>query len=213
MTFSDINVFEKNNPQLSFIIYGLERNKTVIGPLYKSEHSVNKKIIHLLYIEKDSTSHFCLIKNLSRLVRLQITKHNGKIYFCDTCLLFFTTADDVENHTCNGVVTVLPEKGSVIKFKNFDRKQDIPFIIYADFETMLADVEDSRILQTEGPHTRTIQKHVPVAFAYNIVCSVDPSYNKFVSYRGFDCVDKFSFLFTMTFGIFMKFCHKMYLYN
>lgn len=122
-------------------------------------------------------------------MRSQITKHNGRLYFCDTCLLFFKTIDEVENHTCNGVVTVLPERGSIIKFKNFERKQDIPFVIYADFETMLENVGSES--QSHGPHTSTTQKHVPVAFAYKVVCSFDPSYNRFVSYRGLDCVDNF----------------------
>lgn len=190
VTFSDIKIFEENNPQLGFIIYGLKKNKTIIGPLYKSESTDDKQIIHLLILENNLTSHYCLIKDLSRLVRSQLTKHHGKLYFCDTCLLFFSTIDEVENHTCNGIVTVLPEKGSVIKFKNYDRKQDIPFVIYADFETMLENVAD-RELRSESAYTHTLQKHVPVAFAYQIVSSVDPTYNKFVTYRGLDCIEHF----------------------
>lgn len=190
VTFADINVIEKNNPNLSFVIFGLKKHKTIIGPLYKSESNKNKKTIYLLLLDNGQTSHYCLIKDLSRLIRNQITAHHGKLYFCDTCLVFFTTSEEIENHICSGFVTVLPEKGSVIKFKNYDRKQNVPFVIYADFETILVEhKENNTISDTEN--TKTLQRHIPAAFAYNIVCSTDASYNRYVTYRGQDCVSKF----------------------
>lgn len=192
ISFTDINIFEKNNPGLSFIIYGLKNNKTVVGPLYKSENQRSTKIIHLLYIENATKAHYCLIKDLSRLVRNQITSHHGKLYFCDTCLVFFNTRAEADKHVCGGTATILPEKGSVIKFKNYDRKQDVPFVIYADFESMLETCESvTSVAQPNTSNTRTLNHHVPVAFGYHIVCSVDPSYNKYVSYRGADCVENF----------------------
>lgn len=191
ITFADISVFEKNNPDLSIFVYGLRDGKIITGPLYKSNSkNINANHIHLLLLEHDEFSHYCLIKDLPRLVRNQITNHHGKLHFCENCLIFFSSAQKLEEHVCGGVVTVLPEKGSVIQFKNYDRKQDVPFVIYADFETMLRPVQgcapDPNIASTSDMHY-----HVPVAFAYNIVCSVDENYNRFVSYRGEDCVEKF----------------------
>jgi hypothetical protein len=95
---------------------------------------------------------------------------------------------------CTGVVTVLPEKGTVIKFKNFNRKQNCPFVIYADFESLLqsSDISDNDNTDTNhSPNTTTLHHHVPAAFAYYIVSNIDQSYNHYVSYRGTDCVDKF----------------------
>lgn len=189
MALTDIPMFEQRNPNIAFIVYGLNKNKHIIGPLFKSENiSSNRKTIHLLYLENNSTTHYCLIKDLSRLLRKQLTRHHGKLFFCETCLVFFNTSDQVENHLCDGIVTVLPEKGTIIKFKNYDRKQNVPFVIYADFETMLEPVKD---LKTDSLHTKTLQRHVPIAFAYQIVCGENSVYNKFVSYRGIDCVEKF----------------------
>lgn len=190
VSFSDISIFEKNNPGLGIYVYGLKDKKIITGPLYKSESSNIKKRIHLLFLENDESSHFCLIKDLTRLVRHQITKHHGKLYFCETCLLFFSTADKLEEHICGGVVTVLPEKGSVIQFKNYERKQNVPFVIYADFETMLQPFQGCEPNPINAS-TTNLQRHVPVAFAYYVVCSVDERYNRFISYRGEDCVSKF----------------------
>lgn len=192
VTFSDISIFEKNNPELRFIIYGLKNSKTIIGPLYKSENQdKEKKTIHLLYLENGAKTHYCLIKDLSRLVRNQITSHHGKLYFCDSCLIFFGSRGEADGHVCGGIATILPEKGSVIKFKNYDRKQDVPFVVYADFESMLETCRDKSEKQPDTSNTTILNRHVPVAFMYHLVCSIDPSYNKCVSYRGKDCVEKF----------------------
>lgn len=191
VSFSDIEVFEKNNTHLKIFVYGF-KNNNITGPLYKSEsRSAKSTSVHLLFLENDISSHYCLIKDISRLVRSQVNKHHGKLHFCENCLVFFPSHDQIKSHLCGGVVTVLPNEGSFIQFKNYERKQNIPFVIYADFETLLEPV--SRVKDSESRPTNTVdlQRHVPVAFAYNIVCSVDHTYNSFVSYRGKDCVIKF----------------------
>ncbi|KAG7299574.1 hypothetical protein JYU34_016555 [Plutella xylostella] len=188
--FSDIAVFEKNNPDIAIFVYGLQGKKTVIGPLYRSDSSTAKNIVHLLFLENDEGSHFCLIKNLPRLVRSQITKHHQQLHFCDSCLLFFNTSNEVENHLCGGIATVLPKQGSFLAFKNYERKQNMPFIIYADFETMLQRHQGCEA-DPNIASTSTLQQHVPSAFGYYIVCTMDEKYNRYVSYRGTDCVSKF----------------------
>ncbi|XP_048488462.1 uncharacterized protein LOC125491183 isoform X1 [Plutella xylostella] len=188
--FSDITIFEKNNPTIAVVVYGLKDGKTISGPLYRSETLTGKTVIHLLYIENDKTSHYCLIKNLTRLVRSQITKHHQKLHICESCLLFFSTPEQANTHLCSGVATEIPKEGSFLQFKNYERKQNMPFVIYADLETMLVKYEgcenDPNIASTS-----TLQRHVPIAFAYQIVCTLDDSYDKFVSYRGVDCIARF----------------------
>lgn len=189
ITFSDIAVFEKNNPFLNIFVYGLKNEKTVVGPLYQSKNNKSKSI-HLLLLENNTTSHYCLIKDLPRLVRNQMTKHHGKLYFCETCLLFFPTHNQIDSHLCGGIATVLPEKGSFLQFKNYERKQDIPFVIYADFETLLEPISGH---EYNTANTSYSHRHVPAAFGYNVVSSL--SFNNDVvgyrSYRGDDCVTKF----------------------
>lgn len=187
ITFSDIAVFEKNNPLLNIFVYGLKNDKTIIGPLYTSTNNKSKSI-HLLFLENNVNSHYCLIKDLPRLVRNQLTKHHGKLYFCETCLLFFPTPSQIETHLCGGVVTDLPEQGSYLKFKNYYRKQDIPFVIYADFETLLEPISGDEF---DSANTSYSQRHVPAAFAYNIVSSFNETVKGYRSYRGKNCVTKF----------------------
>lgn len=196
VTFNEIRIFEKNNPTLQFIVFGLKNSK-IVGPLYKSETNtqVKKKTIYLLLLENEIGSHFCLIKDLCRLVRKQVTAHHAKLYFCETCLVFFSKEEQLNNHLCSGIVTELPEKGTVIKFKNYERKQNMPFVIYADFESLLQRSDeynrDANCTTHTTDNTVILQHHTPAAFAYYIVCSVDSRYNRYVSYRGIDCVDKF----------------------
>lgn len=194
ITFSDIYTFERNNPFLNIYIYGLRDSKTITGPLYKSDKINHKsKIIHLLFLENSKSSHYCLIKDLTRLVKSQITKHHSKIYFCETCLVFFPSEDRFEKHLCAGVVTVLPDKGTYLQFKNYNKKQDVPFIIYADFETLLEPISGH---ESDTANTLRLQRHVPAAFAYNIVSSCNDNFNEFKTYRGIDCVSKFIELLT-----------------
>ena len=45
--------------------------------------------IDLLLIEEDGKKHYCLIKNQSRLLSKQVTKHDGALVFCRRCLNHF----------------------------------------------------------------------------------------------------------------------------
>lgn len=190
MTFppgiEDIKVFEKNNPNISINVYGLEKNNTVTGPLYAT---LARKITHvnLLYITKNGKAHFCLIKDFARLVRRQLTKHKSKIYLCDECLSYFTHEEKLLNHDCSRIHTVLPEDGSKLHFSNYERTQRIPIVIYGDFESLLCKYSN----ENKSLYTENIQNHEPSCFAYYICCQSKPELNDFVSYRGPDCGKKF----------------------
>lgn len=184
-TPTDIKLFEKNNPSLSVSVYGIDKENNITGPLYITKQ---KKINHinLLYIEKNSCGHYCLIKDLKRLVRRQVTRHHGKTYFCESCLQFFTSQAKLDLHNCSNTVTVLPELNSKLYFKNFEKQQKHKFVIYADFESLLSNYSES-----STDNTKAYKMHRPSCFAYYVCCAHDPSLNKFVTYRGPDCVKVF----------------------
>ena len=54
--------------------------------------------VNLLYITAGETSHYVLVKNLSRLVSRQYNNHNGKKYFCQYCLHGCTSEEVLKNH-------------------------------------------------------------------------------------------------------------------
>lgn len=188
VAFSDMKTFEKNNSRISVNVYALKNKTDVVGPIYKTMCK-RKHHVNLLMLENGTQSHYCLIKNLACLLKIQLTKHNGRVYFCDECMLFFNTEGKLNAHVCGGVKTILPDHGTQIQFKHYERMQDMPFIIYADFESLLQPNPGENKLNTN--RINTLQKHIPAAFAYYIVCSYNPSLNKYVSYRGRDCVEKF----------------------
>lgn len=186
-TLNDVRILEKNNPDLSLNIYGLDNKCHVTGPLYKSD---SRKLNHvnLLYIEKNGNYHYCLIKDLLRLVRTQISGHRGRMYLCENCLQFFCSVSKYTTHACSEVLSVLPPKNSVLKFDHYERQQKINFVIYADFESILLSCPESDDVNT---NTKTIKKHDPSCFGYYICCSHDSSLNKYVSYRGPNCAKVF----------------------
>ena len=71
----------------------------------------------------------------------------------------------------NGVQSVNVEEG-IIKFENYFKQLPAPFIIYADFECNLRNVEIY-----EGSYTKKFHDHVPYSFAYKIVC-IDDKFSK-----------------------------------
>lgn len=180
-TYKDIKLFEKLNKEVSINVYGLDNKDNVTGPLYVTS---TRKLDHinLLYVEKNGKGHYCLIKDLIRLVKHQVTLNKGKIFLCELCLQFFTSEKKYHSHMCNEILTVLPEKNTTLNFKNYERQQKINFVIYADFESVLLNHD---ICQTEN--TRVYKLHKPSCFGYYICCSHDSNLNKYVSYRGPDC--------------------------
>ena len=84
----------------------------------------------------------------------------------------------------------MPKKGECVKFENYERKIKSPFIIYADFESILVP-EDNGKQNPEGSYTNKCQKHIACSYGYKSVC-VDDKFSKlFKSYLGEDTVYNF----------------------
>lgn len=113
MNVSDIHKFERQNC-ISVNVFGLNYKKDkVMGPLH---HTKQRQPIHinLLFIEEGDKSHFCWIKNLSRLLSKQLSANTRRKYICDGCLQYFMKADLLHEHQLNGcgqVKTILPFGG------------------------------------------------------------------------------------------------------
>lgn len=216
VSFKDINKFERLN-KLSVNVYGIDSNNknkrgkknrqnlrllkddddddddgnlTVVPLRISKVCNVMEQHVNLLYYECGTISHYCWIKQLSRLVRSQITKFKNRVWLCDGCLHHFTNEVKLKlHHTigCGNKLIQLPtEEDKFLKFKNFSRKMKVPFVIYADFESILMPIDKKNDINTYNTH-----KHVPCSFAYYIHCEYDEKLSKFVMYRGEDCVKKF----------------------
>ena len=97
----------------------------------------------------------------------------------------------------------MPAEGTVTKFKSFRETVKIPFVIYADMESILekltvtqgktSDMQDSDTpASQEQEKTEKLQKHSACSYGYKVVCCYDESMSKpFKMYRGLDSVNKF----------------------
>ena len=139
------------------------------------------------------TSHYVYIKDFNRLM-FNKTKHEGKKYFCKSCLQCFSSESVLNEHkkhclSINKRQNVKLEK-RFIKFKNFNRQFPVPFKIYVDFECILTGCDvgfDNECFS----YTKKYQDHIPCSFAYKVVC-IDNKYSKdVVLCRGNNAVFKF----------------------
>ena len=84
----------------------------------------------------------------------------------------------------------MPKKGEYVKFKTFERKIKSPFMIYADFESILA-AEDNGKQNPNESYTKEYQKHVASSYGYKLVCVDDKFSRSFKSYLREDAVYNF----------------------
>ncbi|KAJ8937519.1 hypothetical protein NQ318_005475, partial [Aromia moschata] len=129
--------------------------------------------INLLLITSEcGNSHYCWIKNLSRLVLSQISNSQHKKYFCDGCLLHFSNENLLFQHQqndCNHLYTSIPSR------------------------EIKKDKYGAYILEP-NPHysyTNRTFRHEPYSFAYLIKYSFNDSLSKFELYRGANAANVF----------------------
>ena len=195
VALKDVSKFEKLNPDLAISVYTYDENYSV-GPLRISENVDRPYGIKLLLISDENKTHYCLIEDFSRLVSSQASKHKGKVYVCERCINAFTTENALKEHEkhCTNKDCVhlkMPAPGSTISFKRFDRGQRVPFVIYADFKSLLTPISRCDP-NPEISSTTKYQKHEPISFSYYIkcfedtVCDLEPR-----TYTGEDAIEKF----------------------
>ena len=186
-------------------------------PVYLSRIDSNNGY-DLLYWDK----HFAWIKNFSRFLG-DCTKHNGKKWFCKRCLGHFSEQRVLAEHqeNCLGdegskLVYTMPEKGTILEFKNVRAQQKLPFIIYADFECLTeklqSDDEDGEPLRKRmrtlsaiehdhaycqkrdgKKHIEAYQQHTPISVGLKLVSNVTDAVESlpYETYTGEDVCDWF----------------------
>ena len=63
----------------------------------------------------------------------------------------------------------MPEKSSILEFKNFKHSMHVPIVVYADFECLTKPIESCKP-NLDHSYTEQYQKHEPSGFCFNIVC-------------------------------------------
>ena len=85
----------------------------------------------------------------------------------------------------------MPKKGDILKFENYYKGERLPFVIYADTESLIKPIQTCEA-DPEKSYTKKYQKHEPVSFCYYIKCFDDNVFSqKPRTYTGLDAMQKF----------------------
>ena len=179
VNFRDIDRFESQNPEISITILGYNKDERVY-PLKISRYTGCEHDITLLLIKDGEKSHYCFVKNLSALLQSQINNHKGIRNICLNCFNGFNTPDSLNKHKeyCYNnecVKIVMPPPGTFLRVKNFLHSEKAPFTIYADFESLIKNM-DNCDPDPDKSYTKKYQKHEPISFSYYINSSIDGVY-------------------------------------
>ena len=178
MKVKDIDKFEKLNPDLPGINVFSITGKTIYPLREISKDRNNTNTIDLFLYEEDGKCHYSLIKNLSRLIRSQITtRTNEPIHICKRCFSHFTKKEllDKHNQYCNNNATAIvkmPKPNTILYFKNYQKQLPVPFVVYADFECFTKPIS-SCSPNPENSYNYNYQKHEPSGFCIYIKGIVD----------------------------------------
>ena len=128
---ADITKIENNN-NISINVIGYDSTDGFY-PL-RVTRNIKERHVNLLLIKEGDKSHYCLIRNFSRLMGQRNKDHNAQ-YYCYNCLHGFTTQSLLDDHIplCykqRAQKIVFPEKEKTVKFKNIKKQLKVPFIIY-----------------------------------------------------------------------------------
>ena len=150
-----------------------------------------------MYITKRQRSHYCYIESLSRLLYSQQGRVGKHLHFCERCLQGFKTEGVLAKHRplYRGAAhrptrVEMPEKEkSTVEFQNYQRQLEVPFVIYADCESII-EKYDTCIPPPERSSTTKTEAHKPCGFSFVTVRS-DGDVSEAFLYRGEGCVKQF----------------------
>ena len=207
VTIKQYNKIEKQN-EITINVFGYENKQPY--PIYVSKEKYADHM-ELLLITENENKHYVLIKDFNRFM-FHKTKDECRKHFCMYCLQCFSSEKVLNNHkdnciAVNGTQAVkMPEKGkNILQFNNFHKQQQVPFVIYADFEAITEKISNCQPDDNQS-YTNAYQKHTDCGYGYKLVCCYDDKYSKpLIIYRGEKAV--YGFLEDMLKEV--KYCKKV----
>ena len=148
--------------------YGVDDDKKVIYPLRVPSTLVPDRHVDLLLFECNGIQHYTTIRNFSRLVSSQMSNHSHVVYCCKQCLHAYSTLELLDARAidcCHAQRTKFPDDPRY-RFANIQKQLPAPFVVYADFESVLKPV-DKYVDTTQGVEvggessSHVFQEHTP----------------------------------------------------
>ena len=151
--------------------------------------------INLLMVSEDGINHDTAIKSLSRLLKSSNTKHKCKQHFCMNCLQGFMQESSRDQHQvyCENNESVrveMPKQGSTVEFKDGQNQFKVPFIMYADFESILKPMDHGSSDHNQ-PYTNEVNQHMPSCWCVYSKFAYGEVVTPLRTYRGKDCIETF----------------------
>ena len=150
-------------------------------PIYISKKYCEEKQVDLLLIGEEGNRHYVLIKYFNTFM-YDHSLHRGRKHFYRYYLHAFITEETLKRHIKDCIKinskqrTIMPKKSEYVTLKNYERKIKSPFIIYADFESILVP-ENNGKQNSEDSYTNDYQKYIAFSYGYKLVC-VDDKFSK-----------------------------------
>jgi hypothetical protein len=165
---------------ISLCVYTIDGEQEYGGvyPIYNTAFPNRIHKIDILYFE----SHYCLIKDISRLMRSSITKHKGVLHLCRNCGQNFTDEKILSEHITNCNIhgpQLIEMPKADLYFTDTKKCQRQQYAIYADFESFIVDCQP-----TPGSDQSIVDlnTHMPNSFCMRLVCD-KPGRNKTLLYN------------------------------
>ena len=193
VSITSIDKFERQNQNISVNVFAFVDNDIV--PLKITKRTDRLHHVDLLLLKNKTTSHYCLIRNLNRFLSRTKTTRKQQ-FFCPYCLHGFNLDKLLKEHivycsTNEPQKVTLPDSGKndMLEYKEFDKQLKVPFVIYADFETLNTKLQTCIPNPSMSSTTQTTLLE-PCSFAYKVVC-INEKYTKpTVIFRGPDASQK-----------------------
>ena len=171
LALNTIGKFGKNNPGIAVnVLFASGGKRIFIVRRSEFNNKRSSKQVNLLMITDGENRHYTAKKSLSRLLKSTNASHNRAYHFCVNFLNGFSTESARDKHykycSSHGEVSVkMPEeKEKWLKFHDGQCQFKVPFIMYADFESILKPVDETALPSRRkggAPFTEKINEHIP----------------------------------------------------
>ena len=182
----------RNITQQLLLIFYILKKKICPAVTSKIDSNCEKQIIVLMIPNEEKEGwHYLAVQKLSALLHGITSKHRGDFY-CLNCLHSFRTKNKLKSHekVCEnkdfcGIVT-LSEKDNILKFNQYMKSDKMPYITYADIESLIKKI-DRCANNPENYSTTKIVEYIPCGYSMSTVWASDNIENNYTLCRGEDC--------------------------
>ena len=193
VSIKDIGKFETRN-NISVNLLAVEGRNIYI---HRKGRRMGREI-NLLMVSEDGIRRYTAIKSLSRLLSSKNSNTKRKQHFCMNCLQGFTQELSRDQHQAycednESVRVEMPKQGSTIEFKDGQNQFKVPFIMYADFESILELMGPVELgsPNPNQPYTNEVNQHTPSGWCVYSKFAYGDVDNLLRLYRGKDCIETF----------------------